>query len=305
MDREDHDSVEQRDIPDRLYYSISVRVFRCRHTRTMGENNMNTRDNRRLLLVGEDIHILNPCFQAVLDRHDDTGLIRLAQKQINNGAMALDLNPGPARDMADLINWAVKNLQKRFSIPLFLAPGPHLEPALQQYPGKITINAATADPAHLTLLMRLAKKYHAELVILLTRPGMQTIDIQNQLQLAMDVIEQADKIGMPRKNIYLDPVFSVRTDPLAWNLSGGMPDLDRVLELISLIGELTNQKAKTILALSNGTMGIAAAKRSALHYRMLPVLASGGLSAVILNCRDHALMRIARNLNNQIHQKAA
>lgn len=265
------------------------------------------RKNNKLALAGEDLHILNPHFQKILDTKDEPGLIRLARKQIDGGATALDINPGPAKAMAGRLTWAMEIIQHNGSIPLFLPAGEHLEDALQCHIGQATINAVTADPAKLETSMTLAKKYDANLVVLLTRPGLWTTGSQQQLQMALDVLEQADLVGLPFENIYLDPVFSVRTDPLTWNLSGGMPDLDRVLELISLIGELTAKKAKTILALSNGTLGLAAAKRSTTHCRMLPLLVDAGLQAVILNCRDKALMTIARTLTNGVgmHKKAA
>ncbi len=277
------------------------------HTRIMGENSMNIQKSSTLVLTGEDLHILNPHFQKILDTRDKPGLIRLARKQIDGGATALDINPGPAKAMAGRLIWAMEIIQQNWTIPLFLPAGEHLEAALQCHIGQATINAVTADPVKLETYMSLAKTYDANLVVLLTRPGLWTTGSQQQLQMALDVLEQADLVDLPFENIYLDPVFSVRTDPLTWNLSGGMPDLDRALELISLIGELSNQKAKTILALSNGTMGLAAAKRSTSHCRMLPLLVDAGLRAVILNCRDKALMTIARTLNNGggIHKKAA
>jgi 5-methyltetrahydrofolate--homocysteine methyltransferase len=190
----------------------------------------------------------------------------------------------------------METIQSQWDIPLFLPAGSKLEKALQHHRGKATINAVTADPNHLDQIITLARDYNANLVVLLTKPGLRAGGSQQQLQLALNVLERSDAIGLPIDNLYLDPVFSVRTDPMTWSLSGGMPDLDRVLELISFIGELTDQRAKTILALSNGTLGLPAHKRSAFHCRMLPLLIEAGLRAVILNCRDNALMKVTRSL---------
>lgn len=268
---------------------------------------MNSEGKNKLLTVGEDLHILNTRFQYVVDNCDRQGLIELADQQTKGGAKALDINLGPARSMTDRLIWVMETIQQQREIPLFLPVGDNLEKALQCHQGKATINAITADPDRLNHIMPLARDYNANLVVLLTRPGSWGGGSHQQLQLALDVLERSDVVDLPLENLYLDPVFSVRTDPVTWNLSGGMPDLDRVLELITLIGELTDQRAKTVLALSNGTRGLPAQKRSALHRQMLPLLVETGLKAVILNCRDNALMDIARSLDStsRRHKKAA
>ncbi len=268
---------------------------------------MDRQEKTTLLLAGEDLHILNPRFQQLLAARDEEGLIELARSQINGGATALAINPGPAKSMADRLPWIVETIQHKWPIPLLLPAGAHLEDALNRHRGRATINAVTADPDKLDTFIHLAGEYDANLVVLLTRPGLWTTGSHEQLQMAIDVLERTDAIGLPLANIYLDPVFSVRTDPLSWNLSGGMPDLDRVLELISLIGELTDNKARTMVALSNGTLGLSAARRSALHCRMLPLLVEAGLRGVILNCRDKSLMHLAQTLlpGKRLRKKAA
>jgi len=260
-----------------------------------------------LLLIGQDMHILNPAFARTIQERDQQGLRALAQAQLDGGAMALDINPGPGRDSTGILGWAMETIQEKWPVPLFVPAGTHLPALLARHRGQATINAVTADPATLTDTMKLARDHDADLVVLLTRPGMWSNQQQEQLQIALDVLEESDAVGLPLDHLYLDPVFSVRTDPLTWRLSGGMPDLDRVLDLIALIGELTDGRAHTLLALSNGTLGLAPERRSALHCRMLPLLAEAGLSAVILNCRDRKLMEIARNLRvvAKKQQKAA
>ncbi|HHB75980.1 MAG TPA: hypothetical protein ENK84_05490 [Desulfobulbus sp.] len=268
---------------------------------------MDRHKNTALLFVGEDLHILNPRFQQVLDTHDEDGLIELARRQIENGATALDINPGPAKNMAGKLLWVMETIQRRWDIPLFLPASVPLEDGLHRHRGRATINAVTADPDRLDTFIQLAGEHDANLVVLLTKPGLGTIGVPEQLQMAIDVLERTDAGGLPLSHIFLDPVFSVRTDPVTWNLSGGMPDLDRVLELFSLIGELTDGKANTLLALSNGTLGLPAGKRSTFHCRMLPLLVEAGLRGVILNCRDRKLMQLARSLRigNRLQKKAA
>ena len=269
---------------------------------------MNTPQEDKLLIIGENLHILNPGFQQALEKQDITALVQLARQQISGGAMALDVNPGPAKSMADMLPWVVQAIQQHNPIPLFLpALSGGIERALQVHQGQATINAVTADPDHLGEAMAIAREFDANLVVLLTKPGLQHSHTSQRLQIALEVLEQADGIGLPFDNLFLDPVFSTRTDPVIWKLTGGMPDLDQVLETITLIGELSNQQVKTLLALSNGTLGLSAQKRSSFQCRMLPLLVDAGLDGIICNCRDQALMEVAGSVKKpeRLKRKAA
>jgi len=269
---------------------------------------MNRPQKDQLLIIGEALHILNPEFQQALEDQDVAAIVRLAEQQIAAGAMALDINPGPARSMAALMPWIVRTIQQHNSIPLFLpALSGDIKQTLQAHQGQATINAVTADPEHLEKTMTIARKFEANLVVLLTRPGLQHNDTSQRLQIALEVLEQADRAELPFDQLFLDPVFSTRTDPVTWKLTGGMPELDQILETISLIGELSNHQVQTLLALSNGTLGLPARKRSSFHCRMLPLLIEAGLDGVICNCRDQALMQVAGTLckPERLQQKAA
>lgn len=269
---------------------------------------MNTRQDDKLFLIGEDLHILNPSFQQALEQQNSTSLIRLADQQISGGAMALDINLGPARSMAEKLPWVVNTIQQHTAIPLFLpAVSSSITKALQVHVNRATINAVTAEFAQLKGAMELARDFDADLVVLLTKPGLRHNDTSERLQTAMEVLEQADTIGLPFERLFLDPVFSTRTDPITWKLTGGMPDLDQILETIILIGELSNQQAQTLLALSNGTVGLSPEKRSAFQCQMLPLLVDAGLDGVICNCRNPALMETADSLRKpeRLQRKAA
>ncbi len=265
---------------------------------------MHGRKKDGLLLIGESLHILNPNFQQAVENQDATELALLAEQQVLGGAMALDINLGPAKAMADRLPWVVEAIQQQHPVPLLLpALGNNLHRALHIHQGQATINAVTAHPSQLTEALLLARDFDANLVVLLTKPGLQIFDVQQRLLIALEVLELAGSIGLPQHRLYLDPLFSIRTDPVTWSLSGGMPDLDPILQTISLIGELSNQQTNTILALSNGTLGLPAKKRSLLHCRMLPLLVEAGLDAAVLNCRDQVLMEVARKQKVPLHKQ--
>jgi cobalamin-dependent methionine synthase I len=67
------------------------------------------------------------------------------------------------------------------------------------------------------------------------------------------------------------------------------------LETIEMLPQLTEEKVRTLVALSSASQFLPRAERAGLHHRLLPLLIAAGLDAVILNCRDNKLMEIAGN----------
>jgi len=251
-----------------------------------------------LLLVGERLHVLNPSVYDAIEQHNPERLARFAKKQVEAGVQALAVNLGPGRHMRLQIPWIIDAITAEVDVPLFLSSSViNSEQILRQYGRNITINAVTANPETLSQYMKVVKTYETGLVVLLVKPGLVPSGVNDRVHLAYEVLEAATKAGLPLNRLYLDPVMGCRPDPFALKVSRGFPDIGTIIETIALIKELNNY-ARTIIGLSNGSVGLAGEKRSALHCRMLPLLASGGLDAAILNCLDNNLMNVAKNIKN-------
>ncbi|WP_456386961.1 dihydropteroate synthase [Desulfolithobacter sp.] len=248
-------------------------------------------------IIGESMHIMNHRFLKALEDLDEEILVHLARSQVDAGATALDINLGQNRTLGRLTLWLVETIQQGADVPLFLSS--HVlnqQRALEIHKGTATINAVTANPQELSRAMETAKFFKANLVVLLVSADLTPMDVNGRLQLAMQVMDTADRVGLPHEQLYIDPVIACRPDPATWRLSGGLPDIDVVLDTIRLIGEMSNHHLKTIIAISNASVCLAAGERSALHCRLLPLFAKAGLDAVIMNCRDKNLMAVAKNL---------
>ncbi|RUM36833.1 MAG: hypothetical protein DSY58_04780 [Desulfobulbus sp.] len=246
-------------------------------------------------VIGQDMHILNPIFTRALQQHDSKILAAMATQQVEAGARALDLNLGTTAKNRLLTAWVVDTIQHAVDVPLFISSQVLKQPEiLQDYRGKITINSVTAERSALISAMETAGAYQAQLVVLLVRPGLTPFTADERLQLAAEVLETAGKAAFPIKDLYLDPLFHLRPDPLTWQLSRGMPDVDSVLETISLLPQLAGTHLRTLVALSSASQFLPAEKRSALHCRLLPLLTAAGLDAVILNSHDKQLMEIVQ-----------
>jgi len=249
-----------------------------------------------LLIIGQDMHIMNPVLFQAVEEQDSKILARMARKQVTAGAHALDLNLGPAKKSDQRLHWALKTIQEAANVPLFISSRVLSQPKiLDKLQGTATINSVTADPTTLAADMEKAKTYSARLVVLLVRPGLTPFSVDERLQVAGDVLETASRVNFPLTDLYLDPLFHIRPDPVTWQLSRGLPDIESVLETIRMLPQLAGEKIHTLVALSSASQFLPPTERNGLHRRLLPMLAAAGLDAVILNCHDDRLMEIARN----------
>ncbi len=251
---------------------------------------------RKMQIIGEDMHIMNPLmYKAVRDRNERE-IVHIAKRQLKAGAQSLDINLGQSRELGRLTPWLVETIQAEIAVPLFLSSHVlHQQRALEVHKGRPTINAVTASPEELTKAMEVVRFFDADLVVLLVSSTLTPVDVDGRLRLAVQVMENAEKIGLGLERIYLDPLLTMRPDPVVRELNGGLPDIDTVLESIQMIGELSAHQVKTIVGLSNSSVCLLPGQRSALHCRLLPMLYEAGLDAVIMNCRDSALLKIAEN----------
>ncbi|MBL4903185.1 dihydropteroate synthase [Desulfocapsa sp. AH-315-G09] len=255
-------------------------------------------------IIGEDLHPMNQSFIQAIETLDQASLTKIAVAQVDAGATALVVNLGSSKKLGRLTPWLVETIQGAINIPLLLSS--HVlqqQRALEIHTGTATINAVTASSTSLTKAMETAKYFSANLVVLLVSDHLVPANVDDRLLLANQVIDTANQTGLPLTQLYIDPVICCRPDPASWSLSAGLPDIDMLLETIYLLGELTSPALKTIIGLSNSSVCLAKADRSAFHCRLLPLLAEAGLDAVIMNCHDSNLMTVAKSL--QIQHEAA
>jgi 5-methyltetrahydrofolate corrinoid/iron sulfur protein methyltransferase len=226
-------------------------------------------------------------------------LASLVRKQLDAGAQALAVNLGPGREMGRLTPWVVDTIREVTDMRLFFSANIIAQKQVLQMHGQhIAINAVTANQNDLVRALATAQEYGSSLVVLLVQSGRVPAGIDDRIQLAGEVLEQAVLSGLPLSRLYLDPVLTCRPDPAAWHVSRGLPDVGSAVETIGLIHQL-DSRVKTIVALGNGTEGMAREKRSGLHGRMLSLFAEAGLDGVLLNCFDSRVMRTAEGIQSR------
>jgi len=248
------------------------------------------------LRVGDAIHVLNrTVYQAVVSQDEDA-LATMARRQAAAGAQALAVNLGPGRMMGEKASWVVKTLVRHTSLPLFFSANIlDRQDVLREHGHRLAINAVTADRGELDRALAVAGEHGASLVVLLVRSGSTVSGVNDRIRLGSEVMEMAVQRGFPLSRLYLDPVLACRPDPAAWLVSRGMPDIGAVIDTISLIRQ-HGCGMKSILALGSATEGMDRERRSGMQGRMLSLLSGAGLDAVLLNCLDRNMMRVAEEI---------
>lgn len=251
---------------------------------------------RKLLLVAEGLHVLNQQANAAIIGRNREALLALARQHLACGAQALAVNLGPSRAMAERTEWVTEILSEELAVPLFLSANGLAFPELLHRCGhRLTINAVTADPADLPQSLVTAKEFGTGLVVLLVSPGLTPTGSADRLALASMVIDQALRVGFPLQRLYLDPLLTLRPDPMAWRISRGLPDLGPVADTIGQLRQL-DDSLRTIVALGNCTPGGESSSHAGRQARVLAVLIEAGLDAVILNGRNPALLSGCQDL---------
>ena len=245
------------------------------------------------LLVADGLHILNPQVYKAVANQDGKIFSILVQEQLDAGAEALAVNLGPGREMGRLTPWVVDTIREFTELPLFFSANivDHQE-LLQTYGKNITVNAVTANSEELEQTLKVAKKYGCSVVVLLVKSGQLTSGIEDKIHLAVEVLDKAVLTGFPLAKLYLDPVLACRPDPVAWNVSRGVPDVESAVETIKLIRQLDSE-VKAIVALGNSSVAIAKDRRGVFHANILSLFAQAGVNAVLCNCLDWKMMRTA------------
>ncbi|GAB4333899.1 MAG: hypothetical protein Kow0089_02830 [Desulfobulbaceae bacterium] len=245
------------------------------------------------LLIGDAIHVLNPRLREAVRNRQEADLVDIARRQLSRGADALAVNLGAGRAFSSAIPWVVETLRQETRGPLFLSASVMDHPEVLRKEGSsLVINAVTADPDDMRRGMESAAKYGCALTVLLVRSGRIRGGVEGKLELGVEALLMAGEIGLPSSRLYLDPVLTARTDPNAWRLGRGVPDVGAVVDTISLLHE-TGTGVKTLVALGNGTEGMKGKRKSSLQAGMLSLFGEAGVDAVLLSCLDGIGMRAA------------
>ncbi|MFH1662457.1 MAG: dihydropteroate synthase [Chloroflexota bacterium] len=241
-----------------------------------------------MILVGENINIISKTIGPALKERDPEPIQKMAKAEESAGIDYLDLNIGPARKAGDeLMSWLVNAVQEVTDKPLSLDTTNPVatEAGLKACKGKALINSVSLQPERLEKVLPMAKQYNADMIGLLWGVEGMPRDANERCMLAVDLIYQANQLGIPNENIWIDPIVT----PVSVEIN----QLKACLEFMSMLAEIA-PGCKSIVGLSNVSNGAPSHLRPYLNRTYLAMLMKYGIYSAIIDAFDEELVRLAR-----------
>ncbi len=234
-------------------------------------------------VIGENI---NPFARKDLAKELKNGRLGLARsyarRQEQAGADALDINLGKrAEKEPEFFAAGVSELQQVSNLPFFLdnRVPEALEQALRLYAGKAVINSVTAEKKSRDVLLPLAKKYGAAVILLAMDEDGIPETAKLRFDLIQDLIRQALDLGLTRDDLLVDPVVL--------SLASSEDKIRITLDTIELLNSF---HIPTTMGLSNISFGLP--RRRLINSSFLCMARQRGLDSAILNPLDRSLMNV-------------
>ena len=130
-----------------------------------------------------------------------------------------------------------------------------MEAGLKVHKGKALINSVSLQPERLEKVLPMAKTYNAHVIGLLWGKEGMPRDANERAAMAVDFIYQANNLGIPTEDIWIDPIVSPVSVEINQVLS--------CLEFMSMLKDIAPE-AKSIVGLSNISNG------TPTHLRPVP-----------------------------------
>lgn len=241
-----------------------------------------------VICVGENINIMSKTIGPALKERRPEPILEMAKYQEKVGIDYLDLNIGPSRKAGpEIMDWLVKLVQGEVDKPLSLdTTNPEaMEAGLKVHKGKALINSVSLQPERLERILPMAKNYNAHVIGLLWGKEGMPRDANERAAMAVDFIYQANGLGIPTEDIWIDPIVSPVSVEINQVLS--------CLEFMSMLKDIAPE-AKSIVGLSNISNGTPTHLRPVLNRTYLIMLMKYGLYAAIVDAYDQELLTIAR-----------
>ncbi len=172
------------------------------------------------VIIGERINPTGKRFLQEALKNGDMDVIRKeAREQVEAGADILDVNVGMfGVDDVVLLPQIVKIVTEAVDVPVCIDSNnaDALAAALKVCPGKPLVNSVTGEKRSLERILPLVKEYGCSAVGLVQDDEGLPRSADKRIAIASRIVEEAERIGIPRENIVIDPLaFAVGSDPSA------------------------------------------------------------------------------------------
>ncbi|MBI3930479.1 MAG: dihydropteroate synthase [Chloroflexi bacterium] len=241
-----------------------------------------------MILIAESINIMSKTLGPAMRERNPKPIEEMARAEAEAGADYLDINIGPARKMGDeLMEWMVNTVQAVTDLPLSLdTTNPvAMEAGLRVCQSKALVNSVSLQPDRLAAELPLVKKYSASMIGLLWGKEGMPRDANERCLHTVDLVYQANEMGIPNEDIWIDPIVS----PVSVEIN----QVKSCIEFMSMLGEIA-PGCKSTVGLSNISNGTPTQLRPQLNRTYLVMLMKYGLHSAIVDVFDSELVKIAR-----------
>ncbi len=226
-----------------------------------------------LVVIGERI---NPSGRKRLAAELAEGAMSMVQQeailQVDAGAQVIDVNVGAVGvNEEEILPLAVRTVADAVEVPICIDTSSQtaLAAALAVCPGRPLVNSVTGEEASLASVLPLVKERDCAVIGLCIDEAGIPKDAQGRLEIARKIIDRAERIGIAREDIVIDPLATaIGADDRA-----GLVTLEAIRLIASSFGVCTTYGG------SNVSFGLP--ERSLLNRAFLAMAAASGLTSVI------------------------
>jgi len=224
-------------------------------------------------IIGEKINPTgNKRLAQALREEDTSAILDLAVRQVEAGAVVLDINAGlRGIDETAVLPMLIQLVSEKIDVPISIdtANPEALEAALKVVNGKALINSVTGEEKSMSTVLPLAKEHGAAVIGLVMDDSGIPETPEARLKVAEKIVDRAVKEGIPVEDVVIDPlVMAVATDSSAVTVTTGT---------IRLVREKLGVNIN--LGASNVSFGLP--DRLLLNQVFLPMAAFAGATCAI------------------------
>ena len=239
-----------------------------------------------MILIGENLNIMSQTLGPAIRGRDPGPIQEMAKNETEAGIDYIDLNIGPARKAGDeLMTWVVNTVQEVTGKPLSLDTTnvTAMEAGLKARKGTSLINSIS--PVRANEELPFVATYGADMIGLLWGLEGMPRDADERAMLTMDLVMQANALGIPNEKIWIDPIVS----PVSVEIN----QVKACIEFMSTLQEIA-PGCKSTVGLSNISNGTPDHLRPQLNHTYMIMLMKHGLYSAIVDAFDEELKQIAR-----------
>lgn len=239
-----------------------------------------------MYVIGERI---NGMFENVKQaiRHKNAKVIQdLAKRQLAAGAVALEVNVGPAAaDAQGAMLWLAESIRAVTDAPLSIdtARWEVMSAVVPRIPGEKILNSSKADPQIATQYVGLAAEHGAGLIGLTLDAAGVPGNVEKRVELGAQIITIAMEGGLPMEKLFIDPII------LPVNVAAQNPA--HCMQAIAQLRRFADPPPHLLIGLSNVSQRCR--ERSLINRTYLAMAMAHGLDAAIMDPLDEELMNTA------------